>query len=329
MRILSRRAFTLIELLVVIAIIAVLIGLLLPAVQKVRESAARIKCANNLKQLALGYHLYYDSNNVLAPGVVVSTTGNTSESQNWGWAVLLLPYIEQKDLYNALDPVLETGEMPGLTPHLAQALPVFLCPADINTGVTNPYMGNYGKTNYVVNRWVTGPNGTADADDASINTFAMITDGLSNTILLGERDMFKTTGAIWPGVAGNETTASFEGRPVYSTTLSRGINCPMSFGGKPAPPIPLGSDPFSEDTNGYDNGYGRLGFTSLHSGGVSFAMCDGSVHFIVNSVQANPANGAPNAGAAAGTFPTPKPWGNYVLDDLINPSDGYAFVEPW
>jgi len=250
MRNTSRYAFTLVELLVVIAIIAILIGLLLPAVQKVREAAARIKCENNLKQLALAYHMYYDSYGVLAPGVVVTGTNNAAESQNWGWGTLLLPYIDQKDLYNELNPdLVMDGAMPNVNALLAIGLPVYLCPSD-STEKINPYMGNYGKSNYVVNRWVTGPNGAADADDPSVSTFAMITDGLSNTILLGERDMFKTTGAIWPGVGGYETTASFEGRPVYSTVLKQGINCPMSFGGTRAPPIPAGADPFNEDGSG-------------------------------------------------------------------------------
>ncbi|HJZ56254.1 MAG TPA: DUF1559 domain-containing protein, partial [Gemmataceae bacterium] len=159
------RAFTLIELLVVIAIIAILIGLLLPAVQKVREAAARSKCSNNLKQIALACHSFADVNGGLPPAVIMRNYQDYPYTDEIGpnWAVLLLPNIEQGPLYNQystaiqlwLNPQVQTTDKTWTTIG-TNTVPTYLCPSDVSSGT--PYTGN-GGGQYLANKnqaWARG-----------------------------------------------------------------------------------------------------------------------------------------------------------------------------
>src|SRR5438270_7717632 len=211
-----RRGFTLIELLVVIAIIAIRIGLLLPAVQKVREAAARARCANNLKQIGLALHAYHDARQQFPSGYVDGNTNSASTPDNdvgpgWGWAAFLLPHLEQENVYKQIN--FSQGIGTGSNTAVSQlSLKVYLCPADA-------YQQNFTvwPTNIVVahssyvgcNGWEEcfngaggDPQGGSGTDGlsggyglAGVGLFyrnsrtriANVTDGLSNTIFVGER----------------------------------------------------------------------------------------------------------------------------------------------
>jgi prepilin-type N-terminal cleavage/methylation domain-containing protein/prepilin-type processing-associated H-X9-DG protein len=193
----SRRpAFTLIELLVVIAIIAILIALLVPAVQKVRDAAARVQCANNLKQLGLALHGYHDTNKAFPPNGIYSYNGGAvTQVSPWSAVSRILPYIEQDNVYRGIDFTVPYSKQVGVS---SKRIGLFICPSEPNDrgSGSDPVFGNKNWTlNYCVNlgTWavLTKRAGALQVGDGAFcpnRGFAAthITDGLSNTLGMAE-----------------------------------------------------------------------------------------------------------------------------------------------
>lgn len=303
-----RRAFTLIELLVVIAVIAVLMGLLLPAVQKVREAAARIKCKNNLKQIGLALHQFHDTEGSFPPGYFNTANGYLSRMPNrnegdyrrdlidrggppgpiptvvwdttpgWGWAAYILPYIEQEPLYRQINfsaPI----DLPSHAAARATIVRIYDCPSDVNTGVFTVIsewatpIGDAATNSYTAcfGDWVAVDHtpGTGIFYRNSRTRILDITDGTSSTLAIGERGALLAQ-APWAGAVPGGTCRTTVDAPVYQSVAMSASSMVMArmSGRRPL------NDPYSEP---YD-------FFSPHRTVTNFLFADGSVHSLSNGV---------------------------------------------
>ncbi len=290
----SRHAFTLIELLVVIAIIAILIGLLLPAVQKVREAAARMKCTNNLKQQGLALHSYHDANNRLPaalnigqtwysgyqrdipPGGMNPSTGYPNDGPFFSWAYHIAPYMEMDNVYKAFNKnawpwyqYLPNGQTVN-----GQKAPMMQCPSDTRSNLVCNDGGNLAAlTAYLA---VNGKNQFREAGGQDgiiyVNSgvkITSITDGTSNTLLIGERppsnDLYY--GWMWAGSGDYPYFAA--------TDTSLGVREITAPGATP--------DFFRPGDLNDPNNIHRYHYWSLHPGGANWLFGDGGVRFITYS----------------------------------------------
>lgn len=274
------RGFTLVELLVVIAIIGVLIALLLPAVQAAREAARRMSCSNNLKQLGLAAHLHHDTHEALPAGwqgyVAGTRVPHSGGPPGWAWGAHLLPYVEQANLEGTLNynlPVADPANAAARTTPLA----VFRCPSDTGNGrfhfeeshdhgghdhadddvefATANYVADFGTTD--IHQCESVPQGQRCVGDGTFyhnsdTRLADILDGLSQTVLVGERSS-ELGYATWAGIPS-------------------GDQC--------APGMVLGSAsyPPNEDADDIHN------FSSWHPAGAQFLFADGSVRLLTDTI---------------------------------------------
>jgi prepilin-type N-terminal cleavage/methylation domain-containing protein/prepilin-type processing-associated H-X9-DG protein len=301
----KRNGFTLIELLVVIAIIAILIALLVPAVQKVREAAARTQCINNLKQLGIAMHAFADANgHAFPPSHTTSASLPPYSTQKHHWCPYVMPYFDQGNVMNNYDFTkdFDKGGNPAI---IITLVPIFVCPSAPNplsrgnvmvspngVALTAP-MGalDYGSINqvfpdfYILNGLVE-PADNSGALQAVIPTpIVQITDGTSNTVLLGE-DAGEPANYISPSYKLQGPAGAING--VGSPTADYGwadSGFPYSING--ADPNTFAIDKqtaVAGSASCFINCNNNGEIYSFHPGGANLLFADGAVHFCTNSI---------------------------------------------
>jgi prepilin-type N-terminal cleavage/methylation domain-containing protein len=274
-----RRGFTLIELLVAISIIAVLIALLLPAVQQAREAAHRTSCRNNLKQLGLAIHNYADTHNTLPPGYLYRPDRSSTPPSNgagYSWGAMCLPFLEQQGVYRQLDWNVPIYDPVNIAPRMLH-LSVFLCPSDTvsrqNFVETGPTPERYAMASYVAS--FGPPDLDANQEQRkglfsrnSRTRFGDATDGLSSTLMAGERQNgpFRN-GAIHGNHFSYETTWCAGVRDWDEPDDDHGHMILFQSGHVP-------NDPASDDRD----------VSAPHVGYANFLIADGAVRAITENI---------------------------------------------
>jgi prepilin-type processing-associated H-X9-DG protein/prepilin-type N-terminal cleavage/methylation domain-containing protein len=285
----SRIGFTLVELLVVIAIVGTLLGLLLPAVQRVRAAAARAQCSNNLKQIGLALHNYHGTNNSLPPGYLASgpfSDGATDTAPGWAWGAFLLPFLEADNLYQQLN----FNQPVSNSPAIQTRLKMYLCPSDLTPSGAFPVPDGFGNTiclaaptSYAA---CVGGDESGTTDETGLGIFYRnsatrltdVTDGTSNTILIGERAWSNANG-IWAGAISGGVIIRGKDNPCQPVVPGAWY---------PAATLVLAHAHLNNAILDPDGSAGMDDFGSRHSGGSNVVFADGSVHFLRSVPRDNP-----------------------------------------